>query len=1635
MKVESALVHVDESSGIVKRKIRQLYAFLKEANQLQFRPIRVLAEQPKFLRLDELPDHPSVQIFRPVQVENTQDTPDILLRVTRPFMTRCPTPPASLHGWLLPNWDDPSRKASLAESQNALQIDEEGHEQTVTHLFEDDEQRVADYRNWAARRNEWTPPELAARKAMQFFEVFYDIYSNIEKDGEQFELLVADGHLSWQTTSGNDGPIKIDHPILLKRVELRFDAYIPEFTLHETDREPELYGGLFVDLKAVEPAALQLRKGELEKSAYHPLGWDDTDAFLRAFIQTVSPLDGEFLEQPGDGTAENPRMWRAPVLLLRKRFAGMGNAVDGIIENIDQRDAFTSSLAQITGTINEWTGSGLDDGTGPNIPSEPTHPELTDDDILLAKEANAEQIQIIRRLDRSGAVIVQGPPGTGKTHTIGNLIGHLLAQGKSILVTAHTAKALRVLRDKVPVVLQPLCVSVLGSDQGARQQLESSIGAITERLTSDTGDALLQKAEKLTDERRKLLKSVNEQTHRLREALENEYREIIVGDKKFTPTDAARFVSANQSGHDWIPSSVKLGASIGLPEQDIVRLYALNCSFDATEEQDARLPLPEMAFLPSERQFEVMVSEHQNLLASDLSFGLDKWQTGSRGGESLETLVNVIQSEFSDGLRLQAWRPFAIVAGMHGNTDKQVWERLIENIETAAKANAKHALVLHHRPRLSEALSGPKQHQIAVEICAHLDVGGKLGFIQLATRSEWRQLIKTVSVAAGQPSHRDHFEAIKHLAALESARLELEDLWDLLIGQHIDRRFASMGVAPELACRALIPEIRRCLDWFAKVWMPMANKLRDEGLKLDQLMAAQPREASQIAEYLVLEKLSSSLLIQILACEGARRRLSECEAGFVRLANLSSQVDPISPDRGCIGRIIAAVRSRDTEAYSSALEYTRRLHAVKSLIDERDGLLARLKLVAPGWAEHIAHRVPPHHAGQAPGVLATAWTWRQLHDTLQERDKLDTQEIQRNIEQTRNILRNVTLRLIDAKAWGKQLQRLQGNSAIRQALVGWLDTMKLLVSTKKPDKRQTLLTEARKLMKKSAEAVPVWIMPISIVAESFDPRTTRFDVVIIDEASQADMNALIPLYMGEQIVVVGDHEQVGPLGAGKDQTILDNLRKSMLQDIPNAHLYDYMFSIYKIGRQSFGDGIMLVEHFRCVPEIITYSNQLSYLGKIRPLRESNSTDIKPACVACRVKGVRQGDTNQLEAERIVATIQAMIRHPAYAGKTIGVISMLAGAQAILIQSMLHKEIDGVEIEKRRIQAGIASEFQGDERDVIFLSMVDSPAEEGPLRATGDGPFDHTKQRYNVAASRARDQLWVVHSFDPDLHLKSTDIRYGLLQHIRDPLASIRALRQEEAKTESPFEREVLKRLSDAGFRVKAQWQVGYFRIDLVVEGGGKRLAVECDGDRYHPMEKLAEDIDRQTILERLGWQFIRIRGSAFYRNPDIAMQTVFARLAELEIPPESPNETPTESNLLLVQELDELIRQGFEPKNINIPASPAPIMSLKAINTTDSATTSASARDISVNAPNDISHKPGRVEPRSSSAPMSAVEVVLARMGGEASLEVFLREFAKARGHKKLGSNIRAGLEREVSRMQFEHAVTVEAGVIRLARV
>ena len=201
------------------------------------------------------------------------------------------------------------------------------------------------------------------------------------------------------------------------------------------------------------------------------------------------------------------------------------------------------------------------------------------------------------------------------------------------------------------------------------------------------------------------------------------------------------------------------------------------------------------------------------------------------------------------------------------------------------------------------------------------------------------------------------------------------------------------------------------------------------------------------------------------------------------------------------------------------------------------------------------------------------------------------------------------------------------------------------------------------------------------------------------------------------------------------------------------------------------------------------------------------------------------------------------------------------------------------MERRRIRCGNAYHFQGDERSVVFLSLVVAA---GEGRRIGAMTRESDRQRLNVAASRPQDQLWCVRSVSLE-ELHADDVRSQLIRYCQNPERVDRAAA--EASFDSDFERDVFRHVTGRGYRVRTQYRVGRYRIDLVVEGAGARLAVELDGDAYHGPERWESDRQRQAILERLGWIFYRIRGSAYYRDPEAALSGLWDRLESLEIRP------------------------------------------------------------------------------------------------------------------------------------------------------
>ncbi|WP_346656577.1 AAA domain-containing protein [Pseudomonas sp. SWRI51] len=454
---------------------------------------------------------------------------------------------------------------------------------------------------------------------------------------------------------------------------------------------------------------------------------------------------------------------------------------------------------------------------------------------------------------------------------------------------------------------------------------------------------------------------------------------------------------------------------------------------------------------------------------------------------------------------------------------------------------------------------------------------------------------------------------------------------------------------------------------------------------------------------------------------------------------------------------------------------------------------------------------------------------------------------------------------------------------VLQALAGYSTAIRKIGQGTGPN-AERYRRDAQQCMQDAADAVPCWIMSHAKISESMPAEIGAFDLVIVDEASQSDLWALPAIVRAKKVLVVGDDKQVSPDGGFKSGKRIGELRTRYLNDQPYGADMTPDKSLYDLASRVFaGHMVMLREHFRCVPPIISYSNQF-YGGAIQPLRIPRPSErLDPPLVDIYVKdGVRnKKGCNKLEAEAIAEEIQALIKNDKYAGRSIGVVTLLGGMeQAKFIDSLVRERCPAAELHAREFACGDASTFQGSERDIIFISLVADPENCHPLSGNA------AEQRFNVAASRARDRMYLIRSVTLD-HLSQKDVRRTLLEYFSKPLTEEQVDQDGLIKLcESGFERQVFTRLVERGYRVIPQVKSGAFRLDMVVEGANdNRLAIECDGDAFHGPDRWEADMNRQRILERAGWTFWRCFASSWSMHKEEIFAELLERLAELGIEP------------------------------------------------------------------------------------------------------------------------------------------------------
>ncbi|GAB7190841.1 hypothetical protein NUM3379_15480 [Kineococcus sp. NUM-3379] len=1333
------------------------------------------------------------------------------------------------------------------------------------------------YGLWRAQWEAWAQRDRRTAPARRWYDDLSTAYRHLSQQDDQFELVLATGFLTWQP---QDGPRVRSH-VLSTRVAVEVDERTGVLRLSVADNaalrvhDRDLLTGVEgFDASRAEPARVSARAMEAGPLA------DENHELLEQWraLALTSCLRYEKDWQPQAEAGAAPSLRFAPALVLRPRGrASLIGYYERMLETLSGTDAAAPlGLAQLLRALEpeermKWLWA---EGSTTTLAVDPLFP----------LPANPEQARIMTRLRRDTGVVVQGPPGTGKTHTIANLVSALVAEGQRVLVTSQKAQALAVLRDKLPEEVRQLCVSMTDQGRGGSAELSRSINALVERHSAFDPERYEREITSLAQERaaaRSAVASLTERVRALREAETYEHPEVAPGYSGTLGAIAAR-LRERRDRLGWMPAPLPAGAPVVLPVPPARVGELLGLLAASTPQRRARTAqlIPPGEALPAPEAFADLVETERAALEAaravhtDLVERLEPLDDASLArarehGERVRTGLSTLREGPAD------WRQQCLDDALAGR-DALLWRQVADvggQAEDAERTLRSLGLREVQLPAFEATGPGSPKGQLDAgrALLEHLRAGGRLkGVLKPAVQRQAEPLLSGATVDGLAPGTEE-------LLALVLARLEVE-----VTAAALARRWAEVG----LAVPADAPLARRVSQ--------LVGAYRDllSVNELLQAMGAIRRELSGAGAAVSLttwEQWAALLdgldgLAAQRAAQVARSAVDRAAAALKRTVG----VDRAAPE---CADLLAAARARDTGAYAAAFAA---LAAARVDVEQQarsEELWQELNAAHPGLAQLVQATAADPVWQQRLGDLQEAWAWaaaRTFFD-LQRTPGLEAQLDSELDEATRSV-RGLTARLAAAKAWEACLSRMTAKQS--QALRSYQQNTR---SMGKGTGRYVhyYARGAREAMGEARGAVPAWIMPLGEVLETVPPDRNSFDVVIIDEASQASIESLFLLWLAPRVIVVGDDRQCAPsaVSHGQLQPIFDKL-DSYLPDLPR-HLRNSLTprdSLFSLLATRFGSVVKLREHFRCMPEIIDWSSRQFYADSpLVPLRQFGSDRLPPLRLTHVPGAVTEGAGarlhNRAEAAALAGQVAACLADPAYSGRTFGVVVLQGQAQVEVVEDELRARIAADVFEQRRLRVGTPPDFQGDERHVVFLSMVAAEKRQALSR-------EEDQRRFNVAASRAQDQMWLFSSVTADL-LSPKDLRRSLLAYVSSPPAPRAAADlvdvgpdQRHDAFDSLFEQRVYLRLRERGYQVTPQVEVNGRRIDLVVTGAKGRLAVECDGDHQHssPEQRLA-DLQREQELKRAGWRFWRVRGSEFAYDPEQALAGLWEVLERRGIGP------------------------------------------------------------------------------------------------------------------------------------------------------
>lgn len=1119
-------------------KEKRFFEYLLALSSLNHKTVRSIQDYEKVWAFDELAEIDGCTIG------NQCGQPSNLLEIHKPTLKHtvlvCPRPYPELVKWS--NFKL-NKQSGIASIQNHKKIEEIFKESKNNK----NDQQLSEWKEWATKKRRFD-------RANHFYAELLEIFNQWEQESDGIELVLSKGLLKWGGIADGED---IELPLFTTKVLISKNAKTDMIVLTEETKGLKFEEDLLDELPIPNNDDLKAFIKKIENTNFTA----ELTEEWKKLAKLLNP-NGRFIENEGGLYGKNiPVIIDQSYLIVRQNnHKLLKGDLKQIIKAIDQESLeLPNSIRNILGNASKTKSQKV------NFLQSTLANQL-----YFPLSSSEQQKEIAKRVEKNHSVTVQIAPNTDETVAVANLVSHYLTEGKRVLITTQKDSPLSGLKKQLPKEIRDLCVPLL-DDESSDQEIEQSLQVIADKTETLNIQEL---KEKVRRNQQLLQQSVqNEEICKkvLKQYAKSEGTPILHDNRPLFKYDIAKRLAETNVAYQWLKDELPLIMKFPLSSEEWTEFCTIQNSLTKEDALLLHINLPSIQNnLLSKPAFRTLVEEEEKISKDiDTDYILPIEDVLSKKS-TLLIMKDIVEEiiETRHVIEDEVYTTF-IRDLLSTEKRKEYWVQLIDEIvQNNQKASSLYADLIHERIILPKKLMSEIYYDL--EIARERILSGKKPnpFFFIGKGKSTKYLFQT-AVLNGRPLRK-----LEDIITLEKY-LEYKGLITKL-ARLFNQNMSEVGI-PEIDITAqefpqLMEErmaiLEKIID-IVELNAALSAKLQIEGLQLGDLFD---------------EVFYGNLSVKIdhtLNYIKFTKWQQTYEEEIEKLENLT-QIENIHP---ITHQFLTALQEKDFETWQILLRNLKELHQKIPTIDKWRKHADKLAEKLPSTVEYITH-----HFGEVklePTFYQEAFTLKKMETWLKEDGDINSRSLKKQLQYERKAQKNLIQKIIKDATWAFQLERLTDEE--KSVLKDWKFYRKKIGSGKGRHAFK-FIEGARESLKKAQSTIPVWIMPIQQVLQTFPIESEKFDLIIIDGSVQYDLSTLNVLVRGEKTIILGKETSAPPSTIDINRDVVAGLIHRYIQDVPNNSLYDGGISIFKIGEQSFPQGskLTLQDDDQSIPKNIPF---------------------------------------------------------------------------------------------------------------------------------------------------------------------------------------------------------------------------------------------------------------------------------------------------------------------------------------------------------------------------------------------------------------------------------------------------------------